>query len=329
MLHTSEEVRQYVIAAGMVDPSEDIIVEALKGGVSCLVWKIITSETRFVLKQALAKLNVQADWYSDVERIEREEAAMRFLMPLLPESSIPQIMFEDDKEHLYIMACAPEGASNWKSLLMAGQFSPAVARNTGALLRQMHINSRTAEGEQIDVFRDISYFQQLRIEPFYVQLKQRYPQLEVAIDRFTNELTTDSSCLVHGDFSPKNMLVDASDDIILLDYEVSHWGNPVFDVAFLLTHLLLKGWGLRRERDSYLLIQAFLTEYQLETKHLLPHVGLLLLARLDGKSPVDYIKDEKLKHKIRSHAFEWIESASVTEPLLMFDEALTQRGNRS
>lgn len=322
MLHTPEEVRQYVIAAGVVDPNEDLIVEALKGGVSSQVWKISSVEKRFVLKQALAKLNVQADWYSDVERIEREEEAMRFLLPLLPESTIPKIVFEDAEEHLYVMTCAPEEARNWKSLLLSGRFSPEVARNVGVLLRKMHINSREAKDEQIRVFRDISYFQQLRIEPFYVHLKQQYPQLEHSIDRLTNELTTDCSCLIHGDFSPKNMLVDEFDGIILLDYEVAHWGNPVFDVAFLITHLLLKGWGLQREGDSYLLIQAFLDEYQLEMKHLLPHVGLLLLARLDGKSPVDYIKDEKLKNKIRSHAIEWIEWASVVNPLFIFDEAL-------
>nr|WP_280521400.1 aminoglycoside phosphotransferase family protein [Paenibacillus mangrovi] len=305
----------------MIHPDHEAVVEQLAGGVSCQVWKITCGETRLVLKQALAKLNVQAEWYSDVNRIVREVQAMKFLTQLLPENSLPQIVHEDPNEHLYVMTCAPEGAKTWKSVLMEGRFSVEVARQAGELLRMMHFNSRTAPLEQIKVFQDLSYFEQLRVDPFYVYLKRLYPQLQSEIDDLIWELTENSSCIVHGDFSPKNMLVDDNDRMILLDYEVAHWGNPVFDVAFLLTHLLLKGWGLKRERESYALIQAFMNEYQLETRHLLPHIGLLLLARLDGKSTVDYIKDE-LIDIIRSTAIAWIQSTSVENPLPVIEKAL-------
>lgn len=322
MLTTPEEVKQYVIAAKLVAPDREIDVTPLQGGVSCSVWKITSGDTRLVLKQALAKLKVQADWYSDVARIEREVQAMKFLVQLLPEHSLPGIVFEDFDEHLYVMTCAPERARTWKSLLMEGRFSVEAARQAGELLRKMHMNSRTAMDEQIEVFRDLRYFRQLRVEPFYVHLKQQYPQLEHEIDSLTEELTDNPSCLVHGDFSPKNMLVDENDCLILLDYEVAHWGNPVFDVAFLLTHLLLKGWGLCRERDSSVLIREFMGEYRLSSERLLQHVGLLLLARLDGKSTVDYINAEAMKAVIRSTAISWITSAADENPLASMEEAL-------
>lgn len=325
MLRSSEEVKEYVILTKLLHPDHDdheVVVEQLAGGVSCLVWKITCGETRLVLKQALAKLNVQTEWHSDVARIVREVQAMRFLSQMLPTDSLPQIVHEDPQEHLYVMTCAPEGAKTWKSLLMEGEFFAPVARQAGELLRKMHLNSRTAPVVQIQVFEDLRYFEQLRVDPFYVHLKYLYPQLQHEIDYFIKELTEHSSCIVHGDFSPKNMLVDDDERIILLDYEVAHWGNPVFDVAFLLTHLLLKGWGLNREHESFVLIQSFMDSYQLETRRLLPHIGLLLLARLDGKSTVDYIKDEQLKDRIRSTVIAWVQSALVENPLPVIEEAL-------
>ena len=52
-------------------------------------------------------------------------------------------------------------------------------------------------------------------------------------------LVTCRSVLVHGDFSPKNLLV-SGDRLVIIDCEVAWYGDPAFDLAFLLNHLCLK-----------------------------------------------------------------------------------------
>jgi hypothetical protein len=69
---------------------------------------------------------------------------------------------------------------------------------------------------------------------------------------------------------------------------------------------MLKGWHLKRQREAVNLIEAILDTYNNAVENLIPHLGLMLLARMDGKSPVDYINDEELKNEIRSVGIEWI-----------------------
>src|SRR5690606_30916798 len=115
------------------------------------------------------------------------------------------------------------------------------ARKVGTLLRTIHESRAHLLPGEVESLRDLKFFRELRIEPFYLHLAERYPQLRIHIEPLVEDLTQKQQCLVHGDFSPKNVLVDPNGNIIILDFEVGHWGNPVFDVAFLTTHLLLKG----------------------------------------------------------------------------------------
>lgn len=309
-LKTTEQVERYVAERLPPDErSKTMTVERLSGGVSCLVWKVTAGETRWVLKQALGKLDVAEDWFADVARIEREQQAMRFLEPLMPEETIPRIVHSDLLNHAYLMTCAPEEAIPWKSRLMAGEFHPDAARHAGLLLRSMHENSRSAAKEQQAVFDDITFFRELRIDPFHRHLLIQFPELRVEMEVLIHDLEERRSCLVHGDFSPKNMLVDRQQNVVLLDFEVAHWGNPAFDLAFLLAHLLLKGWALRRQADAWKLTDKFLETYGYRhhtEDRLIGHTGALLLARIDGKSTVDYVKDPSLKDRIRRTAIAWI-----------------------
>ena len=102
------------------------------------------------------------------------------------------------------------------------------------------------------------------------------------------------------------MLVEKSGRIVLIDYEVAHWGNPVFDLAYCLGHLMLKAWHLNKPAEILELIGVFMANYKGQAGNLRPHLGLMLLARMDGKSPVNYIQDESLKQIIRDTAINWI-----------------------
>ena len=305
-LDTIEEVKKYLIEQGIVHEDSEPIVEHLSGGVTCRVWKISVDQDRWVIKQALEKLNVKADWFSDVERIHREHEVMKQLELILPDCNVPKVLHVDYVNHIYLMTCAEEGVQTWKDLLMQGIFNADTAKSAADILTRIHSQSFKIDEKIKPAFSDQKYFNQLRIDPFHRFLIQKYPELSAEINGLIEELTGQKICLVHGDFSPKNMLVEKSGSIVLIDYEVAHWGNPVFDLAYCLGHLILKAWHLKKPDEMLELIGVFLANYKGQVNNLLPHLGLMLLARVDGKSPVNYIEDENLKQIIRDTAINWI-----------------------
>lgn len=305
-LDTIEEVKKYLIEQGIVHEDSEPIVEHLSGGVSCRVWKISVDQDRWVIKQALEKLNVKADWFSDVERIHREHEVMKQLELILPDCHVPKVLHVDYVNHIYLMTCAEEGVQTWKDLLMQGIFNADTAKSAADILTRIHSQSFKIDEKIKAGFSDQKYFIQLRIDPFHRFLIQKYPELSAEINGLIEELTGQKICLVHGDFSPKNMLVEKSGSIVLIDYEVAHWGNPVFDLAYCLGHLMLKAWHLKKPDEMLELIGVFLANYKGQVNNLLPHLGFMLLARVDGKSPVNYIEDENLKQIIRDTAINWI-----------------------
>jgi thiamine kinase-like enzyme len=220
-----------------------------------------------------------------------------------------------------MMTFVRDASETWKSQMMRGVFNPESAKSAAKLLRKIHEFSHKIDEKHQSEFKDQSYFIQLRIEAFHRFLIQKYPELRADINKLIDELTLEKTCLVHGDFSPKNMLVHDNGQIVLLDFEVAHWGNPVFDVAYCLGHLMLKGWHLNKKNEIFNLISLFLDNYESEVRNLIPHLGLMLLARMDGKSPVNYIQDPKLKEQIRTIAIDWIrngtEKADVSEEIRM------------
>jgi 5-methylthioribose kinase len=137
------------------------------------------------------------------------------------------------------MNCAPDPATTWKALLMAGTIDVRIAERAGTLLGQIHARS-ASKSELLHAFEDCSYFDELRLDPYLRTTAERHPALSVPLATLLDELSSTHVCLVHGDYSPKNLLVLENGSILLLDHEVAHWGNPAFDTAFALSHLCLK-----------------------------------------------------------------------------------------
>jgi hypothetical protein len=105
---------------------------------------------------------------------------------------------------------------------------------------------------------------------------------------------------------------------VLLDAECAWYGDPAFDVAFCLNHLLLKAVPrpdrARALQDAfaaftgaYFAVAAFEPAGALEARAaaLLP---ALLLARVDGKSPVEYITADDDRRRVRAAAVPLVES---------------------
>jgi 5-methylthioribose kinase len=302
----------YLVQQRFLSPQEAALSQAveLKGGVSNITIQIQTPKGRYVLKQALGKLRVQMDWYSDVRRIYVETDCMRLLGALIGTTLIPEIFFEDRENYLYVMASAPPGATTWKQRLLSGGVNLNIAEKLGRLLGDIHQKTHERAPEIARQFNNDEFFIQLRVDPYYNTIANVHAELSAQIHALSQQMFDNKRCLVHGDYSPKNILVQG-EQILLIDFEVAHYGDPVFDLAFFLTHLRLKAFHLphhqavfyeaiRRFWKAYIAAAAFINAEQLELRFI-RHWGCVLLARLDGKSPAEYLQPAT-KDRIRPYA---------------------------
>jgi tRNA A-37 threonylcarbamoyl transferase component Bud32 len=295
-----DSLRQYLIERGHIKPDESISFKRLLGGVSNRTVRVGWPDGHgWVLKQALAKLRVDVDWFSDPERIGVEAKATRWLNVLAPKDTTPLFVFEDMANHLMAMEAIPEESENWKAVLLSGRIVSNHFEQFGQLLGTIHRRSSEAGSEISRVFGDTTYFKSLRLDPYYLYAAEKAPIAAGFLNALVEETMHHRNSLVHGDFSPKNTLI-YRDKLILLDYEVVHFGDPGFDVGFALTHFLSKANHLQSERRCIGAAAAlFWNVYRrevdpLEWSHTLElravhHTLACLLARVIGKSPLEYL----------------------------------------
>ncbi len=270
----------------------------LLGGVSSDVALIEDCDQRFVVKQSIPNLRVKADWPVHPSRIWREVDALRAIAPALPAGAVPAVVYEARDEYLYAMTAAPAGADSWKAQLLAGEIDVALAGYIGAV----HAAILRLPNPRPE-FDDITFFEELRIDPYYRFTGAQHPDLREHFEGAAEACRRHRRALVHGDFSPKNIMVGQGAAMIL-DWECVHWGDPAFDTGFLLNHLLLK--AIHRPQDAPLLARAAMA--YLDAVEAVPfadtmvHLPLLLLCRVDGKSPVEYITCETVRAAIRAYA---------------------------
>ena len=287
----------------------------LGGGVSNTVLLARTALGPLVLKQALAKLNVTQDWFSDPARTIRECRALEAAALLLPAGSVPGIFFLDEINFIYAMQAAPTNARDWKQQLMDGVVDENVAAAAGKILGKLIAGSWQDDALR-EQFGDQTVFDELRLDPYYRATAQRHPELGSFFQKLIAGSSEDACSLVHGDWSPKNLMV-AGDLVMAIDFEVVHFGNPAFDTGFLLNHLLLKSFHMPELADA--LRRAALRfwrevtciypgDKKLFEEATIAHCGGLMLARIDGKSPAEYIKSAQLKERVRGFARQLITS---------------------
>jgi 5-methylthioribose kinase len=296
----------YLRQRGWIDDAPAHI-ELLSGGVSNVVLRVETPERLFVLKQSRPQLRTRDAWFSDLDRVYREQEVMQALAPLLPPLTVPEVLFVDRANYVFAMAHAPHTAKVWKQQLLAGDIDFAVGEHAGRILGRIH--ETTARNPRlVESFADRTVFVQLRVDPFYRRIQERRPEVADIVEPLIERLMTASEALCHGDYSPKNILTHEQ-GFTLVDYETAHLGDPTMDLGFCLSHLLLKAMKRSHDRQRHFeLVRRFWQGYATETTFLpqvelescgIEHCGVCLLARIDGTSPVEYLPEEDKREAVR------------------------------
>jgi len=316
---------RYLTDHGRIESGAGAVVETLAWGVSNVVLRITPDAGEpFVIKQSRTQLRTKDPWFSRLDRIWRETEAMQLLQPLLPDGVIPRVLFEDRENFLFAMEAAPAAHFVWKQLLLEGAVNRKIAARLGGFLATIHTRTALQPGLAAQ-FGDRQVFNELRVDPFYRRITQVAGDAARHIEHLVDEMRSIAICLVHADFSPKNVLV-ADDRLVLVDFETAHYGDPAFDTAFFLSHLLLKAVRhANRFRDYAALTEEFWCTYQqgltalrghpaFEFRELvrrtLLHLAGCMWARIDGTSKVDYLRSAQ-QDAVR----EYCRGVLITPPL--------------
>jgi 5-methylthioribose kinase len=308
---TPDNAIDYLRTRGWIGAGE-AHVEALGGGVSNQVLRVETADPRlyghtcFVVKQSRPQLRTRDAWHSDLTRVLHEQQVMQSLRPLLKDA-VPEVLHVDPENFAYAMSHAPDNAVSWKAELLAGNVDLAIGCRVGRVLSAIHCESARNADFYSD-FSDLTVYRQLRIDPFYERVRERRPEVANAVAGIIAQMLTLKEALCHGDYTPKNFLVHGS-AFTLVDYETAHFGDPTMDLGLFLTHVVLKAARLPVRRHEYFrLARSFWGGYteggtyrdanDLERRGV-QHLGVCLLARIDGTSPVEYLVDEPRRDAVR------------------------------
>jgi aminoglycoside phosphotransferase (APT) family kinase protein len=312
MTSPPQEILASLARMGLLPAGASPAGEALTGGVSSDIWRIDLPAGPVCVKRALAKLKVEADWRAPVGRNLYEARWMRRAAAAAP-GSVPALLGQDDAAGALAMAYLPSADYPlWKSELRDGHADPAFAAAVATTLVRIH--AATAGDPSVAAeFPTDAIFYDIRLEPYLVATARAHPDRAEALLALVETTRHTKLALVHGDVSPKNILYGRAGPVFL-DAECAWWGDPAFDLAFCLNHLLLKCLWTPTARTGFLAcFAAFAAAYltgvswedpaALETRaaHLLAG---LLLARVDGKSPAEYITAEADKDRVRRVARE-------------------------
>ena len=260
----------------------------------------LSDSRQWVVKQALEKLRVKEDWFSDPQRIHHEAEGLRTLQKLTRPGAVPKFIFEDHEQHILIMEAVAEPHENYKSLLLSAAPEERHVIEFATLLADIHSNAVKA-GRLSELFDNSCYFENLRLDPYYAFSARQLPAAAPFLDTLIKQTKARKLTLVHGDYSPKNILI-CNERLVLLDHEVIHIGDPAFDVGFAMAHFLSKANFRKHCRQEFgeaarLFWNTYFADVQAApwssrlADHCIANSLGCLLARVIGKSPLEYLND--------------------------------------
>jgi len=305
-----EPMRLALKRLGLLHDGEQAVLTPLAGGIASDIWKVELPHKTVCIKRALHRLKVKVEWLVPIERNLYEWRYYEIAERAAP-GAAPRLLAQDTEAYLFVMEyLEPHDYTLWKHQLRDGLADAGFAAQVGRRLATIH--SYTASRPDIaNRFPTDAIFYASRMESYLEAAARVHPDLEKQLSVLIDTTMHTKNALVHGDVSPKNIL-NGPRGPVLLDPECAFYGDPAFDLAFCLNHLLLKCLWTPSAREGFLacfesLARAYLAMVDWEpaaavearTAHLLPG---LFLARIDGKSQVEYITSELDKDLVRRTA---------------------------
>ncbi len=309
---------------GLLKDGQAFEISALTGGVSSLIVKVSTEEHSFCVKRALPQLKVAALWEAPVNRNRGEVAWLRYANRIIP-GSVPQVLGEDEQDCIFAMAYLPSAQFPvWKQQLLDGVADSQTATRVAELLVKVHAAS-ARDQQLLSAFDHDEDFVAIRLSPYFLHTAQKHPDCAAALHALVQQTLAHKHVLIHGDVSPKNIL-NGNSGPVLIDAECACLGDPAFDLAFVLTHMLLKCVYRPADTAAYLACFDALSQRYLQQVDWEPAAELearacallagMLLARVDGKSPVEYLTQPEQHDFIRVKTIAWLQQP-VTRLSLM------------
>jgi aminoglycoside phosphotransferase (APT) family kinase protein len=321
----ASDLQRLLLADGVIRDRTATLMP-LAGGVSSEIYLVSDGSRQFVVKRALPKLKVEQEWFADTSRNANEAACLSYIARFSPDN-VPRLNFVSAEHGYFCMEYLGAAWQNWKEMMLDGRCDPGIAQAAGSLLGRIHAHS-AHDPEARERFQTLANFEQLRIQPYLLATARRHPRLKEALEAEAYRLRAERSVLAHGDFSPKNILVGPG-RVVIVDCEVAWYGDAAFDVAFLLSHLFLKS-AARPDAGSWrAMVELTWSWYcagryhtgrfadepgssqdvlEANVSRLLP---MLMLARVDGKSPVEYL-GESQQERVRRFAVSRLQCGSVS-----------------
>lgn len=305
---------EFLSRAGLSESPRQSVWTRLGGGVSSDVWRVDFDDRTICVKRAIPRLRVAAEWLAPVERCRYEWEWLRFADRVLP-GFVPKPLAHVREMLMTAIEYLPENEFRlWKSDLLTGVALPEFASAVGLATAKFH-SAAFADESLRAVFDDNAHFVALRVDAYLNETARLHSDLKSAIEKIAGQTANARTTLIHGDVSPKNIFIGPRNPVFV-DAETATLGDPAFDIAFCLNHLLLKKVFRPASATSYrscfeAMAESYLASVDWESRYEVENraarlLAVLFLARVDGKSPVEYITEDRRKDEIRRTARRWI-----------------------
>jgi aminoglycoside phosphotransferase (APT) family kinase protein len=286
---------------GLLQIGESFTAQSLTGGVASDIALIRIGDRKLCVKFALPKLKVAADWFAPVHRNKAEYAWLELVAKVAPKSAV-KLLGQSTALHGFAMEFLDgQQAYLWKDALLAEANDNGEAALLGKLVGQVHAASTKSEFDT-QAFQNADDFWALRIEPYLLYTASVHREVAVELEAMAEQLHQSNRVLVHGDVSPKNIFIRSAGPVVL-DAECATMGDASFDLSFCMNHLILKAMHLPASQEQYLqnalqlwvAYKPFVSWESVEAleSRICQLVPALMLARVDGKSPVEYLTESE------------------------------------
>ncbi len=291
----------------LIDSPQDILsLEHIDKGLINYIFSIRTKDKELIVKYAGDRARGKPSVRIDQKRLKNEFEAIYLYKKLCPSNHFPTTIFFDQEFNLMAMEKVPPAYILLETELREGRINTALAASLGEFLAEMHNSTRDATTIK-DIINNIDMIQQIKIPFIYDNITSDPQEIEV-IKALKNSLLTDKQCQVQGDFKPNNIFV-RGEDFILIDFEQSYYGNPLLDFAYLPSAYLVLSFLHSEKQSAYFeAIRLFWNAYKknillpADEQAALQHLGVILLARVDGIIKYDFLQSNQIASILRKVA---------------------------